>query len=226
VLVAGGVVGEYYDYAEVGEVEVFDPITETWTVVGSLTGPRLAPGMANLHDGTSVIVGYREITRFDPVSDVLERAAPLPAEWQSPVAVTLDDGRLLVVGIANSPLTLLWNPETGRWQIGDDALSLRQRPTANALDNGLVLVAGGYSGGDAGLRTTEFFDPADLSWTEGAGLVVDRVYHTATTTGDGRLVIIGGISGDDGQGFDPTRSVETLTRPTAPPRPAGGRVTP
>lgn len=226
VLVAGGVFGDYPHYEDVREVEVFDPADESWTVVGSLVGQRLSPGMANLDDGTAVIVGGREITRFDPTTDTLERAAPLPADWQNPIAVTLDDGRLLVAGIANGPMTLLWDPSTGRWKIAADALSLRQGATASKLGNGLVIVAGGYAGGSTGLRTTEFFDPTDLSWSEGAGLVSGRVMHTATVSRNGRLIIIGGLTGDESPGFDPTASIEILTRPTAPPRAVGGRVTP
>jgi hypothetical protein len=226
VLVAGGLWGEWPAHEAVESVEVFDPASGTWTVVGSRSGMRLQPGLANLHDGTMVIVGAREVTRFDPISDVLERAAPLPDEWQQPVAVTLDDGRVLMAGIGNGPMTLVWNPADGRWKIAAPALTIRQDWTATKLANGLVLVAGGFAGGNSALRLTEFFDPTDLTWRAGSSLQLDRMGHTATVVEDGRLVVIGGFSIDDGTHFEPTEKVEILTRPQTPPRNIGGRIAP
>jgi len=226
VLVAGGVWGEHPQLENVDQVEVFDPASESWTVVGTLPGRRIEPALANLHDGTAVIVGARELTRFDPASDILSRAAPLPADWQQPVAVTLDDGRVLAAGVADSPMTLVWNPGNGKWTIADPAGAIRQGATATKLANGLVVVAGGYGGGDSTLRTTEFFDPVDLTWSDGSSLVRSRSSHTATLLDDGRLLVVGGTSSDAGPHFDPTASVEILTRPASPPRNIGGRTAP
>ena len=226
VLVAGGAWGEVPHLEAVESVEIFDPASETWTVIDSLKGMRLQPGMANLMDGTTVIVGAREVTRFDPATGVLRRAAPLPDEWQQPVAVSLDDGRVLMAGIADGTMTLLWNPTNGRWTIADPALTIRSDATATKLANGLVLVAGGYGGGDTALRLTEFFDPADLSWSTGSALVHGRLAHTATVLDDGRLVVIGGINNESGPYFTATKEVEVLTRPSTPPRTIGGRSTP
>ena len=226
VLVAGGVWGEHPQLEAVESVEVFDPVSETWAVIDSLKGMRLQPGLANLTDGTTVIVGAREVTRFDPVADVLRRAAPLPDEWQQPIAVTLDDGRVLMAGIADGTMTLLWNPANGRWTIADPLLTIRSDATATKRATGLVLVAGGDGGGDTALRLTEFFDPADLSWRTGSALVHGRLSHTATILEDGRLVVIGGINNENGPYFTSIEEVEVLTRPSTPPRGIGGRITP
>ena len=167
VLVAGGVWGEHPQLEAVESVEVFDPVSETWAVIDSLKGMRLQPGLANLTDGTTVIVGAREVTRFDPVADVLRRAAPLPDEWQQPIAVTLDDGRVLMAGIADGTMTLLWNPANGRWTIADPRQTIPSDATATKHATGRVLVAGGYRGGDTAHRLTKFFDPAHHSWRPG-----------------------------------------------------------
>jgi len=226
VLVAGGVWGEHPQLEAVEEVEVFDPASESWTDVGTLTGMRIEPGLANLQDGTTVIVGARELTRFDPVSDTLRREAPLPEDWQQPLAITLDDGRVLMAGIASGLMTLVWYPDNGGWRIADPIGAIRQDVTATKLDNGLVVVAGGYGGGDSTLRTTEFFDPVDLSWVAGSALVHSRSSHSATVLDDGRVVVIGGVSTENGSFFTPSESVEILTRPTSPPRNTGGRISP
>jgi M6 family metalloprotease-like protein len=226
VLVVGGIVGEWPHFEPVESVEVFDPVSESWSVVGTLAGQRLVPGLVNLHDGRALIVGAREVTVFDPVSDTLARAAPLPDEWDRPMAVTLQDGRVLMADIADGGMTFIWNPSDGRWTIADDAHALRSGATATLLPNGLVLVAGGYGGGDAALRSTEFFDPIDRSWTLGSSLVHGRIEHTATLTRDGQLVLIGGVNNENSEGYNDTATVEVLTRPISPPRETGGRQSP
>jgi M6 family metalloprotease-like protein len=226
VLVAGGVFGDFPHYEPVEQVEVFDPASENWTVVGILTGERLYPGLTSLADGRTLIVGAREITLFDPVSDTLIRAAPLPAEWQAPIAITLDDGRVLLTGIANAPMTLLWNPADGRWTIAGPTGTLRQLPTATKLPNGLVLVAGGLSYSGSSLDSTEFFDPDSLSWSTGSSLTTDRGHHSATLTGGGRLILIGGYSDSSPEPNFETNTTEIFVQPTTPPRQAGGRLSP
>ncbi len=197
-----GIVNDSGHYESAEEVEVFDPASETWTVVGTLTGQRLYPGLANLHDGRTVIAGARELTVFDPLSDTLSRAAVLPADWQAPIAVTLDDGRVLLTAIAGAHLTLLWNPADGKWNLAGPTGTLRQRPTATKLPNGLVLVAGGTDMSGSPTASTEFFDPATKKWSTGSSLTTGRGDHAATadrwrpTPGDRRSFLRGGHRSD------------------------------
>jgi M6 family metalloprotease-like protein len=224
VLVAGGRFGTYPHRETVEEIEVFDPASETWTVVGSLAGERAHPGLAALQDGRTLIVGAREATLFDPVSDTLRRAAPLPTEWQGPVAVTLDDGRVLLTGIANAPMTLLWNPADGRWTIAGPTGTLRQLPTVTKLPDGLVLVTGGFDMSGSPMATTEFFDPATLSWSAGSSLTAGRAGHSAILTATGQLFLAGGATSSGSSGF--TNATEIFVRPTTPPRGIAGRHSP
>jgi len=224
VLVAGGRFGDYPHYEAVEEVEVFDPASETWSVVGTLAGERLYPGLTGLDDGRTLIVGAREVTLFDPVSDTLRRAAPLPDEWQAPIAVTLDDGRVLLTGIANAPMTLLWNPADGRWTIAGPTGTLRQLPTATKLPNGLVVVTGGLDMSGSAFATTEYFDPATLSWSTGSSLNTERGAHSATLTANGRLLLTGGLSSSSSASA--TAETEVFVQPTTPPRGIGGRISP
>jgi M6 family metalloprotease-like protein len=222
VLVAGGEWSSSPHDGEVREVEIFDPASQTWSVVGSLAGRRFYPGMANLADGRAVIAGGRELTLFDPASDTLRRAAPLPADWQMPVTVALDDGRLLLAGIANAPMTLLWNPVDGRWTIAGPTGTIRQGATATKLGNGLVLVAGGFDYSGVPLEGTELFDPAAMTWSAGSSLGVARGFHTATLGADGRLLVVGGAVSQTSA----IAGVEALVRPTTPPRSSGRRLVP
>jgi len=224
VLVAGGLTaGPSHD--PVGEVEIYDPHSESWSVVGTLAGERVEPGLVLLHDGRALIVGGRDATAFDPISDTLRRATPLPDAWQWPVAATLNDGRVLMSGVANGGMTLLWNPADGKLMIGGRHGANRQSATTTKLPNGYVLVAGGSEPSRNALDSTELFDPTTNSWSTGASLVTARADHTATLLNNGRLMLTGGVTGWGGWGetFD---QVEVLVQPTSPPRGIGGRVSP
>jgi hypothetical protein len=76
----------------------------------------------------------------------------------------------------------------------------RVRHTSTLLENGKVLIAGGFNqvvtslsaGPLIVLGSTEIFDPALNSFTSGPNLVTPRYRHSATLLFDGRVLISGG----------------------------------
>ncbi len=71
---------------------------------------------------------------------------------------------------------------------------LRRSPTATLLEDGRVLIVGGsgYDSSFIGVNTAEIYDPATEIFTPTANLNHERIYHTATLLGDGRVLIVGG----------------------------------
>jgi N-acetylneuraminic acid mutarotase len=63
--------------------------------------------------------------------------------------------------------------------------------TATLLTNGIVLVAGGYQGGNP-LASSEIYDPAKGLWTVAAALHTGRTRHTATLLPNGKVLVAGG----------------------------------
>lgn len=123
-------------------------------------------------------------------------------------AVRLDDGRLLIIsgsweGFGGAPTSAgeLWDPDTGATS-GDVAELIidRSSATATLLEDGRVLVVGGY-GGDAYPSTAvggaEVWDPASGSFAATGTLAQARVNHSAILLADGRVLIVGG-AGPDG----------------------------
>jgi len=157
----------------------------------------------------------------------------------------------------------IYDPATGMWSNGAPLQHRRTYHSANLLPNGKVLVAGGYSenfdanGDPVGvniLDSTEIYDPATATWTDGPPLSHARGSHTATvvpfagcnpgTLGApdylcARLVTIGGVilgwdavqGVADVQHADPEPTAEQLVPPPlitglTPNRGPAGRATP
>jgi hypothetical protein len=99
----------------------------------------------------------------------------------------------------------------------------RYGPSATALPDGRVLVAGGYyraAGGDLG--TAEIYDPATGRWSWTARMYTSRREHLATPLRDGRVLLTGGFSGDSvlalAELFDPVRENWVPAVPMQSPR--------
>ncbi|MFN2414319.1 MAG: kelch repeat-containing protein, partial [Pyrinomonadaceae bacterium] len=67
----------------------------------------------------------------------------------------------------------------------------RQQHTATLLQNGKVLVAGGFGGSTT--AGAEVFDPANGTWSTTGGLNAARRLHTATLLPSGKVLVAGGI---------------------------------
>ena len=83
--------------------------------------------------------------------------------------------------------------------------------TATLLPDGTVLIAGGVSHYSDRSRTTytaEIYDPVTRSFLPAGSLAEARMGHTATALADGSVLLIGGSSTADAQGFVPVKSAE------------------
>lgn len=114
----------------------------------------------------------------------------------------LQSGKILVVGGAtDSGVTdsaEIYDPEAGAWTNTAPLSSPRAYHTATRLDDGSVLVAGGYDNDSSGLDTAERFDPLSETWVNAGEFVESRAWHTATLLADGRVLLAGGY----GEGFE------------------------
>ena len=72
----------------------------------------------------------------------------------------------------------------------------RHSHTATMLQDGRVLIAGGYGAGTVTLDATEIYDPRTGSFTPGGRLAAARAGHVAMLLRDGTVLLAGGVGPD------------------------------
>ena len=79
------------------------------------------------------------------------------------------------------------------WRVTRSLNTARYSHTATLLQNGMVLVAGGFDRtGITATASAELYDPASRTWTLTGRLNIARVYHTATLLQNGMVLVAGG----------------------------------
>ena len=211
VLIAGG-----YNtvWGSLDSAEIYNPLTETFHLIPArLTTPRELFTATPLTDGRILFVGgfdtgvgktQASADLYDPANQSFSYTASLHEDRFGHAAARLADGRVLVVGgthwfVGQSGQALalaeIYDPVTGRFQTTREPMHFpRDRPTANLLPDGTVLIAGGQN--SAGEPTqVEVFHPATETFTLlSSALITPRMAHSAGVLPDGRVIIAGGWS--------------------------------
>jgi serpin B len=257
VLVTGGVTsvepGEGV-FGAYSSTKLYDPQAGTWTATSLLSVARYAPAAALLHDGRVLVAGgtYMDSSTggelasteiYDPESGEWTLTGDLSAARTRAQAVTLADGRVLVVGgsgphgdNAGFARAEIYDPETGTWAPAGALALPREDFGLVALLDGGALVVGGIRGSETAKVTAaaERFDPR-TGWSSAGSMQSAASSRTALLLGDGRVLVAGGLAGPDfavGSGaiadteiYDPATNTWTATTPLPEPRERASAVT-
>ncbi len=182
VLVAGGTVpGSSLD--AVRTCEVYNPVTMRWSSTGSMRWGRRYHIAERLANGRVLVAGgiSQQVAEDDP-------ATP----W-------LDDeyafGRFFLGRMQTAET---YDPATGRWYAAADMRIAHSGAASAALDDGRVLVYGGYTDGPrtSHWAVSETYDPATNAWRMGANPAFAEEFASTeplTKLADGRVVTLNGV---------------------------------
>ena len=197
---AGGILGSE-------EAAIFDPVSETWTMVPPMSQRRWYPSATTLPDGR-VIVTSGGKTDFDDIADIPEIYDPATNSWTQltqaqlafpyyPFSFVLPDGKLLIAGAGEHPATTRTLDVAARqWTTIDD------RPidggSAAMYLPGKVIKTGTSATTDvnnvpsAATAYTLDMTAPNPQWQPTSPMAFRRAYHTLSMLPDGSVIVTGG----------------------------------
>ncbi|MDQ4134319.1 MAG: hypothetical protein M3179_14220 [Actinomycetota bacterium] len=225
VLVAGGRSATAAPFTNHASAEVFDPITEEFTLTGFMGNARFSHTATLLPNGKVLVAGGfgdPPSTPNQPVLDTAELYDPATGTWTPTgslntrralhIAVLLNNGKVLVAGgrtcdvpppgganCASSfrtPTAELYDPATGVWTPTGSMNFDRHTTAAALLPDGRVIVPGGFTFATPnGSNSADIYDPATGNWSLNCCLNVGRSRQGAMRLQDGRVLIALGFRG-------------------------------
>jgi hypothetical protein len=168
---------------------------------------RAQHAAAILRDGRVLLVASGVIAEiYDPSTGKFTTTGSLSHDRTVPSAVTLLDGRVLVIGAADNVDAKdtgaeLYDPDTGTFTPARPRVD-RSGPAAALLQDGRVLVAGGAdvrSRSGNCVASAELYDPGSGKFTMTGSMRAARTGATAIVLSDGRVLVAGGGSCGDPQ---------------------------
>ena len=224
----GRPVGVYWD-TDNGQVATAVWSADGYTMLYSFSG---APSidthgkgtMCALGDGRVIyagpFTGNNAVWTIDPVSYAWTSRPVCPIDNVSGSLVQLATGEALMVGGngggGTSTAAAEYIPGTNTWLVRATMHQNRKEPSATLLQDGRVLVAGGYSddGGGGPIAHAEIYNPTANTWTVVTPMNHERWQHAATLLPDGRVLVAGTFlvapNTDTAEIYDPTANTWTL----------------
>ena len=194
--------------SSVGATAQITVVSSGFTAAGSMHVARRGHTATLLKGGKVLIVGGGDGTAelFDPTSGTFALTGPPVTGRLGATATLLADGKVLIaggLGVTAGPDGFLirlnsaeiFDPAAGTFTATGSMIQARRLHTATLLEDGRVLVAGGYFDTICSTASAELFDPATGTFSSTGFMLTERVNHTATLLKSGEVLMAGGSNG-------------------------------
>lgn len=230
ILVVGGAsFPEGSGFTELTSCELYNPVTDTWAIAGSLNVARSEPKATILDNGKVLVTGGGNgntatmAELYDPATNAWSNAGSISQPRYRHTQTKLHNGEVLIAGGRNSnaaniadldlAVAEIYNPGTNAWRMVAPMTEPHWSAIGVLLENGKVLVAGGArrtsNQGTIGLRGSEIYDPILDTWTATGQLSTTRTTARASLMCNGQVLISGGfdrelfVSSDSAELYNP-----------------------
>ncbi len=210
VLVVGGMEGSGTVTAS-GAAEIYDAASGQWSAVARMRTTRHSHTATLLPDGRVLFAGGSNAASvgggpvltaeiYDPATDRWSDAGSISRPREGHAATLLGNGKALLSGGIDYTDRLgivlesaeIYDPVTNRWSTAGELAIGRRGHTAQKLQDGRVVVAGGIAQGSLMPAEAEVYDPTTGSWSPAGRLNEPRLSHALSLLPDGRLLVSGG----------------------------------
>lgn len=190
----------------------------TFANTGSLNTARVSHAATLLSSGQVLVEGgsngsgaLGSAELYDPAAGKWTVTGSMKTVRYAQTATLLQNGEVLVAGglisisvtgvVSCSAGAELYNPSNRQWTTTGSMKTARYQHAASLLDNGQVLVAGGFgcsSGGSVELNSAELYDPSTGAWSATGSMNFARASTQATLLQNGDILMPGGNAGSSG----------------------------
>lgn len=181
------------------KAEIFNINSEKFTPVGNTNFEHSACDVIRFDNGYILIVdAIKNIEIFNPVTKTFQIVGKESRKLLNGIrtceAIKLDDNRAIIVGYYGYPersKVFIYDLAEDTFTSGGRLLYTRLHPALSLLDDGRVLVSGGWD------KTAEIYSPSSQQSVLTGNLKKERRQNHAITLPNGKVLVINGISGND-----------------------------
>jgi hypothetical protein len=167
--------------------------------VGDRVSLAIRATVLSLFAALSAASGGAQSTAYFSPTDSMSAAR------DSAPTATLEDGTVLFVGEDGLP-SQVYDPASGHFALTGPLNEVRSQIAAIRLDDGRVLVVGGWNG-IAAVASVELYDPRSRTFSSAGSMLSARARPVVAKLSDGRVLIAGGHDGTAAHGsaelYDP-----------------------
>ena len=198
------------DFAISRDVEVYDPITDSWSATTPLPEGRHHAGIAALDGFLYIIGGFAKsgisvwhavntVYQFNPATQTWRELTPMPTA-RGALGVAVYQGKIYAIGgydgEQNSGATEIYDPQNDSWSTAAPLMAPRDHLAVTAAGSRIYAI-----GGRSNLKyrqntsVVEAYDPVTNQWQYKANLPTARSGIGAGVI-DGQIYVLGGESGE------------------------------